>query len=123
MKEQQYTDDELIEWMIQFYMNEDHWPKLRDMRNPYPGKTTYARRFASEPGRDDGFGNALKIAQERYAERAQAAFEELERNMDEELERNMDNLKKGLVGEITDALTRAMRRFGSACKKIRGWLK
>jgi hypothetical protein len=72
----QYTDDELIDAMIQFYKDMGYWPKLRDMKTPYPGKTTYARRFASGPGKDDGFGNALKLAQERYDQQELEALSE-----------------------------------------------
>jgi len=110
----QYTDDELIEWVIQFYMDNGYWPQLRDMKAPYPGKTTYARRFASAPGKDDGFGVVLVIAQARYAERDAALFEELQEAFDAlggEIATETTGMVKSVVGFVNKGIT-----------KFKGWL-
>jgi hypothetical protein len=59
----QYTDEEILDKIIEFFETEGRWPKLRDMRTPYPSKTMIARRFCSEDGKADGFGRALTMAQ------------------------------------------------------------
>jgi hypothetical protein len=62
-----YTDRELIDAMVEFRNENGRWPKLRDMRGPeWPGRTTYATRFATEEGKQDGFGVALTLAQSVY---------------------------------------------------------
>lgn len=113
MKDQQYTDEELIEWMICFYQNEGYWPQLRDMKAPYPGKTTYARRFASASGKDDGFGVALELAKMRYSEREEALFEELRENLNDLNCEITESLK-----QCIDSFVGAMERLGNICRKI-----
>lgn len=62
-----YTDRELIDAMVEFRKETGRWPKLRDMKGPeWPGRTTYATRFATETGKQDGFGVALTLAHTIY---------------------------------------------------------
>jgi hypothetical protein len=73
----QYTDEEIIDKFIEFFETEGRWPKLRDMRTPYPSKTMIARRFCSEDGKADGFGRALTMAQIKYSQTYQLSDEYL----------------------------------------------
>ena len=61
-----YTDDELIERMIDFHNDNGRWPKLRDMVSPYPSRSVYAKRFATKHGKQDGFAVAVSLARARY---------------------------------------------------------
>jgi hypothetical protein len=94
----QYTDEQLIERMIDFYEDNGRWPKLRDMVAPYPGKTTYARRFASAPDMNDGFGRALTMAQIEYGNRRIKAI------FKEEIDKQSMNAVYGRFGEAAKTL-------------------
>lgn len=74
----QYTDEEMIDAITQFYNIEGRWPKLRDMGGVYyPSRSTYARRFCSEEGKSDGFGRALTMAQIKFSQSYQLSDEYL----------------------------------------------
>ena len=68
-----YTEEELIDELINFKITRGFWPSLRDMGGSvYPSRSTYSRRFASGYDRLDGFGIAIEMAKTRYL--AQMAF-------------------------------------------------
>lgn len=97
----QYTDEELIESMIGFYEYHGRWPKLRDMIHPYPGKSTYARRFASAPDMQDGFGRALTMAQIKYNnEESIKALEDFKEEVKRELIKDLNSIRIPRLGWI-----------------------
>ena len=109
----QYTDEELIDSMIAFYMANGRWPKLRDMAHPYPGKSTYARRFASAPDMQDGFGRALTMAQIKYS--------------DEELNRALEDfkaeVKSAVVKDLNSIHIPGLAWVNRRIMKFKEWIK